>query len=52
MAVMIKYHFHLNVEIKSYQVNRQFEGVIPRMERLYIETKIKLQQEIHFQIHE
>ena len=24
---------------KSYQVNRQFEGVIPRMERLYIETK-------------
>ena len=26
---------------KSYQVNRQFEGVIPRMERLYIETKSK-----------
>lgn len=24
---------------KSYQVNRQFEGVIPRMERLYIEAK-------------
>lgn len=24
---------------KYYQVNRQFEGVIPRMERLYIETK-------------
>ena len=24
---------------KSYQVNRQFEGVIQRMERLYIETK-------------
>ncbi len=24
---------------KSYMVNRQFEGVIPRMERLYIETK-------------
>lgn len=24
---------------KSYQVNRQFEGVIPKMERLYIETK-------------
>lgn len=24
---------------KSYQVNRQFEGVVPRMERLYIETK-------------
>lgn len=24
---------------KFYQVNRQFEGVIPRMERLYIETK-------------
>lgn len=24
---------------KSYQVNRQFEGVIPRMECLYIETK-------------
>lgn len=24
---------------KSYQLNRQFEGVIPRMERLYIETK-------------
>ncbi len=24
---------------KSYQVNRNFEGVIPRMERLYIETK-------------
>lgn len=24
---------------KSYQVNRQFEGIIPRMERLYIETK-------------
>ena len=24
---------------KSYQVNRQFEGVIPRMGRLYIETK-------------
>lgn len=24
---------------KSYQVNRQFEGVIPRMEHLYIETK-------------
>ena len=24
---------------KSYQVNRQCEGVIPRMERLYIETK-------------
>lgn len=24
---------------KSYQVNRQFEGLIPRMERLYIETK-------------
>lgn len=24
---------------KSYQVNRQFEGVIPRIERLYIETK-------------
>ena len=24
---------------KSYQVNRQFEGVISRMERLYIETK-------------
>lgn len=24
---------------KSYQVNRHFEGVIPRMERLYIETK-------------
>lgn len=24
---------------KSYQVNRQFEGVIPRMERLYIEIK-------------
>ena len=24
---------------KSYQINRQFEGVIPRMERLYIETK-------------
>ncbi len=24
---------------KSYQVNRKFEGVIPRMERLYLETK-------------
>ncbi|MBQ2666751.1 excinuclease ABC subunit UvrA [Methanobrevibacter sp.] len=24
---------------KSYMVNRKFEGVIPRMERLYIETK-------------
>ncbi len=24
---------------KSYMVNRQFEGVIPRMERLYLETK-------------
>lgn len=24
---------------KSYQVNRRFEGVIPRMERLYLETK-------------
>ena len=24
---------------KSYQVNHQFEGVIQRMERLYIETK-------------
>lgn len=24
---------------RSYQVNRKFEGVIPRMERLYLETK-------------
>ena len=34
-----KIPFSFKRRIKSYQVNRQFEGVIPRMERLYIETK-------------
>lgn len=34
-----KIPFSFNRRNKSYMVNRQFEGVIPRMERLYIETK-------------
>lgn len=34
-----KIQFSFKRRNKSYQVNRQFEGVIPRMERLYIETK-------------
>lgn len=34
-----KIPFSFKCRNKSYQVNRQFEGVIPRMERLYIETK-------------
>ena len=34
-----KIPFSIKRRNKSYQVNRQFEGVIPRMERLYIETK-------------
>lgn len=34
-----KIPFSFKRKNKSYQVNRQFEGVIPRMERLYIETK-------------
>ncbi len=34
-----KIPFSFKRKNKSYQVNRNFEGVIPRMERLYIETK-------------
>lgn len=34
-----KIPFNFNRRNRSYQVNRKFEGVIPRMERLYLETK-------------
>ena len=34
-----KIAFSFKRKNKSYMVNRQFEGVIPRMERLYLETK-------------
>lgn len=34
-----KIPFTFNRRNRSYQVNRKFEGVIPRMERLYLETK-------------
>ena len=34
-----KIPFNFKRKNKSYMVNRKFEGVIPRMERLYLETK-------------
>ena len=34
-----KIPFNFKRRNKSYMVNRKFEGVIPRMERLYLETK-------------
>lgn len=34
-----KIQFNFKRKNKSYRVNRKFEGVIPRMERLYLETK-------------
>ena len=34
-----KIPFNFKRRNKSYMVNRKFEGVIPRMERLYVETK-------------
>ena len=34
-----KIAFNFKRRNKSYMVNRKFEGVIPRMERLYLETK-------------